>query len=114
MVDGPTHTMSAIPLQLPSRTHANELVRHFELRVQPFSYVFDMEEFHRIFDLTYENPMGCPRHWLCLIHLVFALGSVYVPGGTIDSGKFFESGLGLCVSDCASLFVGGIVPSTNL
>jgi hypothetical protein len=94
MADGPTHGLSNRTLQLPSRALAEELVSLFEKRIQPFSYVFHMDDFRRVLDETYENPIECPRNWLCLIQLVFALASVYKPG--TDSGKFFESGLGLC------------------
>jgi hypothetical protein len=99
MVDGPTHNiLPNATVQLPSRALANELVHLFEIRIQPFSYVFDMDEFKRVLDTTYENPIACPRDWLCLIHLTFALAGVYLPE-TVDSGKFFESGMGLCVGD---------------
>lgn len=94
MVDGPSHHASERTLQLPSRALAGELMDIFELRVQPFSYVFHMDDFRRMVDETYQSPVDCPRNWLCLIQLAFALTSVYKP--EVDSGKYFESALGLC------------------
>jgi hypothetical protein len=66
----------------------------FECRVQPFSYVFHMDELRRIVDETYQSPIDCPRSWLCLIHLVFALAAAYKPEN--DGGRYFESALSLC------------------
>lgn len=94
MVDGPSYHASERTLQLPSRALADELVDIFECRVQPFSYVFHMDDFRRMVDETYQSPVDCPRNWLCLIQLAFALTSVYKP--EVDSGKYFESALGLC------------------
>jgi hypothetical protein len=94
LVDGPSHVASDRTLQLPSRGIAEELVTLFENRIQPFSYVFHMDDFRRVLDETYENPIECPRSRLCLIQLVFALATVYKP--ETDPRRFFESGLGLC------------------
>ena len=97
LADGPAHSHSERSIQLPSRPLADELVRIIQDGVQPFSYIFHMDEFHRMVDETYDNPLETPPTVLCLIHLAFALASVYKP--EVDTGKFFESGLGLC-TDC--------------
>jgi hypothetical protein len=97
LTDGPAHTHSERTLQLPSRALADQLADMFEERVQPFSYVFHMDEFRRAVDETYANPLECHASRLCLIHLAFGLAAVYKP--EVDDGKFFESGLGLC-TDC--------------
>jgi len=94
MVDGPTYHSSERTLQLPSRAVAEELLDIFECRVQPFSYVFDMGDLRRMVEEVYRSPIDCPRNWLCLIQLVFTLSAVYRTD--IDSGKYFESALGLC------------------
>ncbi|KAK9248837.1 fungal-specific transcription factor domain-containing protein [Lipomyces tetrasporus] len=77
-IDGPTHTASIIPLQLPPRSLTNELIQAFEDNVQAFDYVFDMDHFRYQVAQTYRNPMGAPRHWLCLLHFTCALGAIFV------------------------------------
>ncbi|KAK9459730.1 fungal-specific transcription factor domain-containing protein [Lipomyces oligophaga] len=77
-IDGPTHTASIIPLQLPSRHLTNELIQAFDDNVQAFDYVFDMDQFRYQIAQTYRNPMGVPRHWLCLLHFTCALGAIFV------------------------------------
>jgi Fungal specific transcription factor domain len=54
-----------------------------------------MDDLRRELDETYANPMECPQGRLCLLHLVFALASLYRPNDP-DSKKLFESGLGMC------------------
>jgi hypothetical protein len=94
MVDGPHHLAVSATLQLPNRAFADELVDLFETNVQPFSYVFHMEDLRQLVHEAYKNPMECPQSWLCLIQLVFALASVYKP--EFESRRFFESAIGLC------------------
>ncbi|KAK9466122.1 fungal-specific transcription factor domain-containing protein [Lipomyces arxii] len=77
-IDGPTHTASLIPLQLPPRSLTNELIQSFEDNVQAFDYVFDMDHLRYQVAQTYRNPMGAPRHWLCLLHFTCALGAIFV------------------------------------
>ncbi|KAK9449019.1 fungal-specific transcription factor domain-containing protein [Limtongia smithiae] len=77
-IDGPTHTASIIPLQLPPRSLTNELIQAFDDNVQAFDYVFDMDQFRYQVAQTYRNPMGAPRHWLCLLHFTCALGAIFV------------------------------------
>ncbi|KAK9369156.1 fungal-specific transcription factor domain-containing protein [Lipomyces kononenkoae] len=88
-IDGPTHTASIIPLQLPPRSLTNELIQAFEDNVQAFDYVFDMDQFRYQVAQTYRNPMGAPRHWLCLLHFTCALGAVFVSSKQeLDAEKF--------------------------
>ncbi|KAK9239882.1 fungal-specific transcription factor domain-containing protein [Lipomyces kononenkoae] len=88
-IDGPTHTASVIPLQLPPRSLTNELIQAFDDNVQAFDYVFDMDQFRYQVAQTYRNPMGAPRHWLCLLHFTCALGAVFVSSKQeLDTEKF--------------------------
>lgn len=77
-IDGPTHSASIIPLQLPPRSLTNELIQAFEDNVQAFDYVFDMDHFRYQVAQTFRNPMSAPRHWLCLLHFTCALGAIFV------------------------------------
>jgi len=93
IADGPAHTVSLQTLQLPARELAEELIELFEHNQQLFNYVFHMDDFRRMVDETYANPMDCPSNHLCLIQLTCALGGLYKPA--FNSRKLFESGLGL-------------------
>jgi hypothetical protein len=93
MVDGPSHSANPRAVQLPSPAKRDELINLFEINVQPFAYVFHMDDFRQMIQETYENPFETPRYRLCLIHLSFALASGYV--NEDDSVRFFESGMGL-------------------
>ncbi|KAK9476116.1 fungal-specific transcription factor domain-containing protein [Lipomyces japonicus] len=94
-IDGPTHTASMIPLQLPPRSMTNELIQAFEDNVQAFDYVFDMDHFRYQIAQTYRNPMGTPKQWLCLLHFACALGAIYVSSkyelDTVDIPQFNDS-----------------------
>jgi hypothetical protein len=93
MVDGPSHHASQRAVQLPSPTRRDELIYLFEINVQPFAYVFHMDDFRQMIQNTYDNPFGTPRHILCLIHLSFAISAGYA--NEDESVRFFESGMGL-------------------
>jgi len=93
MVDGPSHSAKRRAVQLPSLAKRDELINLFETNVQPFAYVFHMDDFRQMIADTYENPFDTPRCRLCLIHLSFALASGYVNQN--ESVRFFESGMGL-------------------
>ncbi len=92
MVDGPSHHASQRAVQLPSPTRRDELINLFEINVQPFAYVFHMDDFRQMIQETYDNPFGTPRHSLCLIHLSF---TIFAGNVNEDEGVgFFESGMG--------------------
>ena|SRR5256885_2228 len=93
MVDGPSHHASQRAVQLPSPTRRDELINLFEINVQPFAYVFHMDDFRQVIQETYDNPFGTPRHSLCLIHLSFAISAGHVNEEEVV--RFFESGMGL-------------------
>ncbi|KAK9458179.1 fungal-specific transcription factor domain-containing protein [Dipodascopsis uninucleata] len=77
-IDGPSHTASMIPIQLPPRAVMNELVQAFEDNIQASDYILDMDHFRYLVAQTYRNPMGAPKHWLCLLHFTCALGAIFV------------------------------------
>jgi hypothetical protein len=52
MVDGPSHHASQWAVQLPSPTRRDELINLFEINVQPFAYVFHMDDFRQMIQET--------------------------------------------------------------
>lgn len=91
-IDTPYPKTATYPIQLPSREQADRLVNLFVENIQSITYVFDMDSFYSSLNEVYRDPLSTPSSSLCLLHLVFALGSVYDDECNFSSDMFFDSG----------------------
>jgi len=68
----PPELMDPSPLALPSSTHGQELLESYFDRVHPFFPLIDERKFWS----TYMYGNRKDSQWLCLLNIVFALGSL--------------------------------------
>ncbi|RFU31785.1 hypothetical protein B7463_g4540, partial [Scytalidium lignicola] len=73
---------------LPDKQTANVLVQSYFINTNGLLEVFDRNEFIRTLETCYTDPLAVDPSWLCLLHLVFAIGLVMaapLPGTPDDS-----------------------------
>ncbi|ANB13634.1 Put3p [Sugiyamaella lignohabitans] len=100
MVEGLQPKPNHIPVQLPSRELANKLISLFESNIHNSTYILDPQRFYADVAAVYNNPIAADASMLCVIHLVFALGSIFLnlergvaESAKIPSSVFFNSAL---------------------
>lgn len=97
IVDGSPNKVALHPVQLPSRKIADNLLSLYEQNIASYLYVVNMPDVYRSLDDVYDNPIKAAKSALCILHLMFALGSVYdqiLTTDAINPNIFFESALG--------------------
>ncbi|EGW33257.1 uncharacterized protein SPAPADRAFT_66239 [Spathaspora passalidarum NRRL Y-27907] len=99
-------TKPTIPVQLPPKDTAVILIDLFKKNINNTFYVFNMNHFNKkVFQETYNNPVGATTRRLCLLHLVFAIGALfaeYTPNMNLnlpESTMFLESAQALMRSN---------------
>lgn len=97
IVDGSPNKVAQHPVQLPARQTAQKLLLLYEENVATYIYAVDVEEIQNVLAQVYNDPISAPKSSLCILHLIFAIGAVFlrisVPD-SLDPNIFFESALG--------------------
>ncbi|KAG7665516.1 uncharacterized protein J8A68_000918 [[Candida] subhashii] len=73
------YTKPTLPMQLPPKDIALILIDMFQRDINDTFYVFNMKYFmNQIVEPIYANPYKANTRKLCLLHLVFAIGTLFV------------------------------------
>ncbi|MCP8716302.1 MAG: fungal specific transcription factor domain-containing protein [Asgard group archaeon] len=71
-------TKHIVPVQLPRKEEAKVLIDLFKTNINDTFYVFNMRYLNNMMDEIYSNPILASTKKLCLLHLVFAIGVLFV------------------------------------
>ncbi|RCK55269.1 Filamentous growth regulator 27 [Candida viswanathii] len=71
-------TKHIVPVQLPKKEEARILIDLFKKNINDTFYVFSMRYLNSMFEEIYANPVLASTKKLCLLHLVFAIGVLFV------------------------------------